>query len=742
MNAIDSYHPPAEALEFVEIPTGDPLPPRPDNIDYASILAAFGRRIGLFFSIFGGCIGLVILFLMVYPPHYTGTARITIMSRTLATTPERQTPLISQLPLQGADVDTEVQIIQSRRVVQRVIDELRLDQDPEFNSPKKGMLGKTLSYMLNFFAPVKAVSKKDEIIDAVILGLDPERYLETNAIDINYRDTSAAKAQKIANAFAKAYLEDQVEAKLNASRQAALSVSLQIERMRQQADSDSIKVQQYKVAHNLLSVGLQSMTEQQVTTYQQSIASAKADLAAELANLHTAQEQLAQGSTGDDVGEALSSPVVTALRAQRAVVSGKLADLEGHYGPKYPDIAQTRRQLADIDTQIEQEIRRTISNLSAKAAASQKRLDAMQGTLAASQNSLAGNNAAQAGLDNLTRAATVSQQIYLAYLERAKENVAQLSGVLPDAEIVSYSDLPEQPSMPVLWLFLLLGLVAGVLFGALGVLLAELNDTSLASGEDVERRLGRRYLGAVPNLPAAFRGGSSRGALDALTRDPFSPYAEALRALRAAISLAFPGPPPVVILVTSSLPREGVTSIALGLARTSAMMGVSTVLVDGDVRGEGLSRALGVKGSGPGLLEVLSGEAPLAKALRTDAASGVLILPMGQVKRPVDELVGGVAMDELLADLRGRAQVIIIDTAPVLPIAVTRILAMKADAVVLVTRWRKTPEAAVRSAIRLLPRGQIRFAGVALSRVSARSQAEFRAAPSVGLFRRLEAKGG
>lgn len=741
MNVVEPYRPPHEALEFVEIPASDPLPPRPDHLDYAGIAAAFVRRLGLFFTIFGATVALVVAFLLVYPPHYTGTARVTINARVLSTTPEKETPLVSQLPTGAADVDTEVQIIQSRRVAQRVIDELRLDQDPEFNNPKKGLLGRSLKVLLNIFAPIKATSKRDEIIDAVLLGLDPERFLETNAIDINYKDTDPRKAQRIANGFAQAYLEDQVEAKMNASRQAAMSVSMQIERMRRQADADSIRVQQYKIAHNLLSVGLQSMTEQQVSNYQQSIATARADLAADIANLHTAQEQLASGSNGEDVGEALSSPVVASLRAQRAIVSGKLADMEGHYGPKYPDLAQTRRQLADIDGEIQREIRRTISNLSAKAAVSEKRLNSIEATLNGAQGTLAENNAAQSGLESLIRAATVSQKIYEAYLDRAKEGVAQMSSQIPDAEIISYSDLPEQPSMPVLWLFLLLALVAGVLFGLLGVLLAELNDTSLASGEDVERRLGRRYLGGVPLL-SSLPGARGLNPLDAFIRQPFAAYAEALRSLRAAIMLAFPGPAPMVIMVTSSLPREGSTSIALGLARTSALLGAPTVFIDCDVQGAGASRALGLTGAGPGLVEVLDETATLDQALRPDPVSGARILSLGAVTRPADELLGGAAMDALLARLRDDDQTVFIDAAALLPIAVTRILATKVDAVVLVARWRKTPEAAVRAALRLLPRGQVRLAGVALNRVKARRQAEFMAPKPSGLLARLEARRG
>jgi uncharacterized protein involved in exopolysaccharide biosynthesis/Mrp family chromosome partitioning ATPase len=711
-------------------PTAE-APSQGDAIDIAGLFGAFRRRLGLFAITVVAMIALTVAFLLVYPPKYTATARVAVNNRTISSTPDKETPVVAQLPQQSSSVDAEVQLIQSRRVAERVVEMLHLDKDPEF-APLNPNRHSLLQSVTLFFAPLKARSRSDEVVSAVLANLLPARFQTTNAIDINYSNRSARKAQRIANAWAQAYLDDQIAAKAGSGRQAVAGVLSQIESMREAAAQDAAKVDAYKVAHNLMSVGVQTLTEQEISTYNQSVAVAKAEAAGDQANLRTAQEQLARGSTGDDVGEALNSPVVGALRAQRATVSAKLADLESHYGPKYPNLAQTRSQLADIDKEIQAEIQRTISNLAAKATVSQKRLETTQATLAAAKGALAANTAAEAGLQDLTRRAAVSQSIYEAYLARSKESVAQLSNLTPDAQILSNASLPESPSFPNAILFLALGLVAGVMFGCVAVVVAEATETRLITSSDVERRLGRPYLGAIPLLASA-SAGKGGSPVDAVVDEPASAYSEAFRALRAAL----PGDSSQVVLITSACPQEGKTALAIGLARTTALQGTATVMVDCDARRRGLTRGLKLGGMGPGLLEVLKDEAGLFEALVPDVASGAMVLPIATAGPSAHELLTGEAMDDLLEMLRERFQCIVIDTAPALPVAATRGIAAKADAVVLAVHWRKTSEAAVRAALRLLRDGEVRLAGVVLSRVDLRQMARYGAADTAGLFKKF-----
>jgi succinoglycan biosynthesis transport protein ExoP len=137
-----------------------------------------------------------------------------------------------------------------------------------------------------------------------------------------------------------------------------------------------------------------TLTEQEISGLNQQLASARAQQAESDARLNIARSQLARGSTGEDVGESLNSPVVQQLRKQRAEQSAKVADMSGRYGDRHPDLLKAKRELADIDGQIQAEIRRIISNLEAQAQVARQRTGSMAGSVANPKGALAGNNRA------------------------------------------------------------------------------------------------------------------------------------------------------------------------------------------------------------------------------------------------------------------------------------------------------------------------------------------------------------
>ena len=723
MSATDSAHGEAAARTVADVSARERSPDPRGDIDLRWLVTTFRRRIWTFLIAVVVTLAAFAAFLFVYPPDYTATARVMVLQRTINPNPDRQSPVISALQAAPGEVDSEAQVIQSRRVAERVIEALRLDQDPDFTSTHAGFKVALSRFFVNVLHAPKAVSPGDKVVSAVLAGLNPQRYLETNAIDINYTLKDPQKAQKIANAFAQAYLEDQVQAKAQQNRLAAEGLMAQLADMRRQAADDAEKVQAYKIAHNLLSVGSQTLTEQEISGYNQAVATARAEAAADQANLRMAQEQLTRGSTGEDVGAALNSPVVAALRAQRAVLTSKLADLEGHYGPKYPNLAQARREVASIDLEIQAEILRSISNLSAKAAISGKRLSSLEGTLNSTKSALVANNAAQGGLEDLTRAATVSQSIYESYLQRFKESTAQLSAITPDAEIVSMAGLPDAPSFPIVWLFLLLAAVAALLFGCAAVLLAEVLEARLNTGDDVERKLGLPYLGGVPVQVASRKGGTVTP-LDTIIARPLGSFAESFRGLLASVNLRRNGDQAGVILVTSAQSGDGKSTLSAGMARTSALQGVSTVLIDCDIRGRGrgMVRDFRLEDRGPGLIEVLNGTASLDDALIVDAESGARLLPMSDDGAAAGDVIVAEAMGKLLETLRQTYSMVFLD-APALSLAATRLLAARADFTVVVAPWGELPGEGLAEAMTMPPFDQTGAIGVVLNRVDLEEQA-------------------
>jgi capsular exopolysaccharide synthesis family protein len=179
-----------------------------------------------------------------------------------------------------------------------------------------------------------------------------------------------------------------------------------------------------------------------------------------------------------------------------------------------------------------------------------------------------------------------------------------------------------------------------------------------------------------------------------------------------------------IVAVTSSLPGEGKTTTSICLGRASALQGARVVVVDCDLRRRTVNRVLGAEPT-VGLLEVLSGESTLQEAIVVDKDTGAHFLPLAKSAFTPKDVFGTVAMDRLLTDLRARYDLVVLDTAPVLPVADTRVLAPKADAVIFLARWRKTPQHAIEAAFRLLSGTGAHMGGVALTQVDMKQQAKY-----------------
>jgi Mrp family chromosome partitioning ATPase len=146
------------------------------------------------------------------------------------------------------------------------------------------------------------------------------------------------------------------------------------------------------------------------------------------------------------------------------------------------------------------------------------------------------------------------------------------------------------------------------------------------------------------------------------------------------------------------------------------MNGKNVVLVDADMRRPSVADALGIRPL-VGLQHVLEGEATLAEALVIDEASGCAILPMLRTGKVSTACFGNGTFDQLLVELKELFEVVILDASPVLPVVDGRLVAKKADATVLLVRWRKTPDAAVEMAVHMLKSLGVTMTGVALTRI-------------------------
>lgn len=694
--------------------------------DLTRVISVFRRRFRLFAAVAAVVLAVAVVITFQMTPQYLASADVMIDTRTQDVV--KVDAVMGGLPADTNTVDTEVEVLRSRSLAEKVVVELGLDRDPEFNSAlaPPGPFG--------FLKPAPATgpgaadANHAAVVDSVMAGLQVKRAGLTYLINVGFQSVSAEKAARIANAFADNYIETQLENKFQANQNANEWLNKRLVQLRQEVLDNDTAVEQYKIANNLMSAQGATLTEGEITGLDQQLATTKAAQAEAEARLNTARAQMARGSNGEDVGEALDSPVIQHLRQQRATVSAQVADLQGRYGEKHPEMLKAKRQLADIDAQIQAEIKRIVSNLEAQAQVARQRTASIQGSVNESKGALAGNNRATVRLNELQRNADASKALYESFLNRYKETSAQSGIEKSDARIVSHAKTPTRPAFPNKPLNLALGLVLALGAGLAALMLAEALDSGLATAEDIENQLDLPSLGSVPLLSSTLEGVKGKAArlspVSFVVEKPVSAFAEAFRNLRASIVFSKVGEPVKVIAITSSLPGEGKTTTSLCLARTIALGGASVIVVDCDLRQKAVNDF--IKGEVTiGLVEVLNGEATLEQALVRDEATGAVLLPLAKPTYTAKDIFSSDAMHQLLAELRRRYDAVILDTAPVLPIADTRMLAPQADVVVLLARWRKTPRKAIENSLRLLASAGAYIAGVALTQVDMRQQSRY-----------------
>lgn len=642
--------------------------------------------------------------------------------------------------LDSAAVDTEVQVLSSRELADRVVTTLHLENNPEFNptlpgAPKPNPLQRLYNKLmakLNGRTPPSGPPTADAIhtmvINNVLAGEQIKRVNLTYAIRISFQADTPQTAALLANTIAQQYVASELDAEVAATQDASQLVEQRLGDLRGQVLGAEDQAQQYRSSHNLLGTGVsdQTLTQQEISNLNLQLAQAKTNQAEAEARLNTAKQQLASGSNGDDVGQALSSSVVSELRGQRATVSRQVADLSANHGPDWPALKTAKSQLADIDSAIQAEIRRIISSLEADANVARDRTATIQRSRDEAQGALVKSNQAQVRLNDLDRNTDSVSSLYQSFLDRYKETTVQQGTERAKAKLIGVAIAPKTPSSPKAILFLAAGGLAALILALAAGLLMEAIENGLATSRDIERLLGIRALSSIPELGStltrAERRQVKRDPARYVVLKPLSGFAESLRSLRTSLSFSRQDRNVQLVVVTSALPGEGKTTSAVALGRSYALAGASVIIVDADVRRPSLARVANVK-AGPGLMEVLRGEMKLDAVVVKDAVTDAHILQAGSQAN--GDLILDSAMDRLIDQLRQQYSVVVVDTAPVLPVAETRVLASKADAVLFLTRWRRTPAQAASAALAQLQSVDAPVAGVALTNVDVRKQARF-----------------
>lgn len=354
----------------------------------------------------------------------------------------------------------------------------------------------------------------------------------------------------------------------------------------------------------------------------------------------------------------------------------------------------------------------------------------LEASLASLRKQVDVGSQSEIGLRALQREADADRNLYDRLLARARETKIQSGLQQADANVISRAERPDEPSFPKPAVILPLFFVASALIGVLLVVWLESLDRGFSTLEQLEGMLSMATIGAVPLIRRSVR---RRSKIDTYCiAQPKSSYAEAVRNLHTGLMLSGKDAPPKTILIASSLPGEGKSSLALAMASIMANCGKRVVVVDCDLRRPAVHASFDIP-RGPGLTEFLAGEASLDTVVRLDPATSVYVLPAGGETMTAPDLFASTMMRDLLTILAATYDLVLLDGAPVLGVSDSRHLCRIADKTVFLVRWQDTRCSAAMLGLRQLVDAGANIAGTLLTMVDPKQYQKY---TPVGLYRR------
>jgi len=665
-------------------------------------------------------VALVTIIVLLLTPLYSATAVVMLDQR--KNNLEDVTAVLSGLPTDQAAIQNQVQILTSLELANRVVNKLKLDQDPEFN-PKPNVFLALFGILnpINWFSSSSRTQADAQGFD-LERGKIVHRFLDrltvspiglSTAMKVSFESQDPNKATQIANAIANAYVEDQLEAKFDATQKATQWLSGRIGELSRQAQVADAAVQQYKAQHNInTTANGDSVVGQQIADVNGQLIVAKTDLAEKEAS-YGRLAALAREGRAADSAQVLASPLIATLRGQEAQLTNQIADLSSKYGPRHPKMLDLEAQKENLDAKINEEVQRFVDSAKNDVEVAESHVGSLEASLHQAEAQGAGQNQAEVQLTALQSAATSARAMYEAFLGRLNQTQGQEGIETPDARIISVAEVPQSPSFPKKELMIGIAIPAGLILGLLLAFTMERVDLGFRTTAEVEGLLQIPVLSTVPEVAGSEKAGDNPA--DLVIDRPTSSFVEAVRGLQLGLALSNVDKQPKVIVITSSGPGEGKTTLAISMARIAARSGHKTVLVDGDLRRPRVAKHLGLEVP-RGLIEVLVDRVPVDQCLYEDPRSSVQVLPcLHTPPSPADVLTSN-AMETLIQTLRTSFDYVFIDSAPILPVNDAKILSLLSDAVLFVVRWEKTPREAAGNAVRAMLDVHAPVAGVALTR--------------------------
>lgn len=721
-------------------------------IDFERILSAVRRQYKLAIACAIGGLLLGVAYILTAVPVYTASADIFIDKGAPRLMDQFSEP--TAILQDEAQMLSQVELLKSTHLAEAVAKRLNLAENDAFMKASPSVLGRitgaaksVVTFLPSLFWSPEIDPSTDEerVAEAaarLVRNVEVERVGRTYVLNLQYKAGTPVLAQQIAQGYADAYLDDQLEAKYDATRRAGNWLQDRITELQRQSYDADLAVEKFRTENNLIASNGQLVSEQQLTGVSSQLVTAKAETAEAKARYDQIRGLMESGRTDAVVNDALVSTTINNLREQYLAASRREADISSKLGANHVQAVRLRDQMKDYERLIFAELGRIAESYGNAYKVALAREQSLESNLTQSLAVNADANTTQVRLRELERQSQAYKTLYETFLQRYQETIQQQSFPVTQARIITRAELPQKPSAPkkplMLAFFTFLGIGVGSAAGAW----REYRDRFFRVGDQVSRETGLEFLGYLPLIKpnprqtseagalAAGGGLWAPGAIAAHARDhPMSSFAETLRNVRIAADVSLPDERSKVIGIVSCLPSEGKSTTSSNLAILLSSQDRRTILVDGDLRNPGLTRSLAVRPE-TGLVEtILDGRGDAGPHLLWDASGRLAVLPavMKQRISHSSELLSSASMGAVMKEARAQFDYVLVDLPPLGAIVDAKAFAHRVDAFVFVVEWGRTARHVVRSILRNNPTVSAKCLGIVLTKSDSSKMKLYRA---------------
>lgn len=566
--------------------------------------------------------------------------------------------------------------------------------------------------------PLTPEQKYNGLVNWIVGSISVQPRRNSQLVDIGFVSADPEQAATIANAVAQAYIDDNLAGRLEMNDAATSYLNEELIGLKRKLEASEARLQAYLDEKQLVDVqGVDSLLNQELTLGTSKLAEARKERARAEVLLQQIQRARAQGEDRlVDIGALTDHPQARASYEAYTAAERTAEELSNRYGPLHPRMkqAQSDKEAARAVLQRQLMIAANALERDYQAALEAERLARQD--LDQSKDRLRDVDRSEFEYQRLQREVETNEQLYDRFLTQIKESDASERVISANARIINRAMVPTAPFSPNKRRAVMLAMVLGLMISIGLAFLLDHLDNTFKSVEDVEQKLGIPVLGVLQKIK--LDGDDKTDPIRHFRENKNSVFSEVIRTIRTGVLLSSLDDRKKIMLVTSSVPGEGKTTVSMNLANALSEMR-SVLLIDADMRRPMVAKALESEGRKlNGLSQFITGERKLSECIhRLDPEADLYIMPAGVIPPNPLEMLSSKRFDEALDKLAEKFDHIVIDCAPVLAVSDAMVLSRKASAVVFVIKSDSTPIQAVRNGLKQMQRVGANIVGGVINQV-------------------------